>query len=341
MLGTIAAVVLGAAFVAAGVFKLVDGPAWPKQAADMGVVRPVAVVVPWVEIVIGVALAAQFLEPWPALAAIVFLIGATVVIVRRLLDGSRPPCACFRLPVDPTPRGVPCGAQRRPARAGDSSGRVGVSRSKAMRAWRPSTMTRPDRLRAEQRPEPLLPNGPTSRCWSSRTWVVYRPRGRCLRDLQRDGFARGEATVLCAERAAKTPFSDDPASSWWNDQMPYVAARASASPARHARTPTAAGRSPAVDHEPDLTVAGISQLLEDGALPAPRRRTTAEGTDSGWRPASSTDSRGRDGARPDLHVSLPSGERRSVVQPIRAALTNRCMPVCGWQLPVITTATGN
>ena len=95
MLGTIAAAVLGAAFVAAGVFKLVDGPAWPKQAADMGVVRPVAVVVPWVEIVIGVALAAQFFEPWAALAAIVFLIGATGVIVRRLLDGSRPPCACF------------------------------------------------------------------------------------------------------------------------------------------------------------------------------------------------------------------------------------------------------
>ena len=61
----------------------------------MGVVRPIAVVVPWVEIVVGVALAAQLFEPWPALAAIVLLIGFTVVIVRRLLDGSRPPCACF------------------------------------------------------------------------------------------------------------------------------------------------------------------------------------------------------------------------------------------------------
>ena len=34
-LGTVAAVVVGVAFVAAGVFKLIDGPAWPKQAADM------------------------------------------------------------------------------------------------------------------------------------------------------------------------------------------------------------------------------------------------------------------------------------------------------------------
>ena len=94
-LGTIAAVVVGVAFVSAGVFKLIDGPAWPKQAADMGVGRPIAVVVPWVEIVVGAVLAAQLFEPWPALAAIVLLIGFTIVIVRRLLDGSRPPCACF------------------------------------------------------------------------------------------------------------------------------------------------------------------------------------------------------------------------------------------------------
>ena len=95
-LGTIAAVVVGVAFVAAGVFKLIDGPAWPKQAADMGVGRPDrggssrgsrSWSVP--------SCAAQLFEPWPALAAIVLLVGFTVVIVRRLLDGSRPPCACF------------------------------------------------------------------------------------------------------------------------------------------------------------------------------------------------------------------------------------------------------
>jgi hypothetical protein len=31
---------------------------------------------------------------------------------------------------------------------------------------------------------------------------------------------RRKATVLCAERVAKRPSSDAPASSWWNDQMP-------------------------------------------------------------------------------------------------------------------------
>jgi uncharacterized membrane protein YphA (DoxX/SURF4 family) len=94
-LGTVFAVVVGVAFVAAGVFKLIDGPAWPKQAADMGVARPVAMVVPWAEIVIGVLLVVQLFEPWVALAAVGLLVVFTIVIVRRLLDGSRPPCACF------------------------------------------------------------------------------------------------------------------------------------------------------------------------------------------------------------------------------------------------------
>jgi uncharacterized membrane protein YphA (DoxX/SURF4 family) len=93
--GTIAAVVVGVAFIAAGVFKLADGPAWPRQAADMGVGRSIALVVPWVEIVVGAILAAQLFEPWPAVAAIVLLVAFTVVIVLRLLDGSRPPCSCF------------------------------------------------------------------------------------------------------------------------------------------------------------------------------------------------------------------------------------------------------
>ena len=33
--------------------------------------------------------------PWSAVAAVALLVAFTVVVVRRLLDGSRPPCACF------------------------------------------------------------------------------------------------------------------------------------------------------------------------------------------------------------------------------------------------------
>jgi uncharacterized membrane protein YphA (DoxX/SURF4 family) len=93
--GLVAAILLGLVLVAAGVLKLVEGPAWLKQAADMDVSRPVAMIVPYVEIVIGVLVATQVFAPWPALAALGLLIVFTVVIVRRILDGSRPPCACF------------------------------------------------------------------------------------------------------------------------------------------------------------------------------------------------------------------------------------------------------
>lgn len=95
MVGVVAGVLVGVALMAAGVFKLIDGPGWPQQAADMGVPRALALVVPWVEIVIGAALASQLARPWPAIAALALLVVFTFVIVTRLLDGSRPPCACF------------------------------------------------------------------------------------------------------------------------------------------------------------------------------------------------------------------------------------------------------
>jgi hypothetical protein len=95
VIGRIASVFLGLTFLVSGGYKLADGPAWPKQAADMGVSRPVAAVVPWFELVLGAALVSSLLSPWPELVAIGVLIVFTVVIVRRLLDGSRPPCACF------------------------------------------------------------------------------------------------------------------------------------------------------------------------------------------------------------------------------------------------------
>jgi hypothetical protein len=91
----VAGLVVGLAFVWAGVLKLVEGPAWTKQAADMGVPRLVAQFVPFVEIVVGALLATQLFRPWPAVAALVLLLAFTIIIVRRLLDGSRPPCACF------------------------------------------------------------------------------------------------------------------------------------------------------------------------------------------------------------------------------------------------------
>ena len=96
VVGTIAAVIVGVAFVAAGVFKLPDGPAWPKQAADMGVGRADRA-----RRAVGRdrrrrraggrSCSSRGRRSPPSCMLVAF----TVVIGLRLLDGSRPPCACF------------------------------------------------------------------------------------------------------------------------------------------------------------------------------------------------------------------------------------------------------
>src|SRR4051812_5519277 len=95
VLEVVANVVLGLTFLWAGGAKLVAGPLWMKQAADMDVPRALAFPVPYVELVLGVLLVTQLFSPWPAVAAGLLLLSFTVVIVRRIQDGSRPPCACF------------------------------------------------------------------------------------------------------------------------------------------------------------------------------------------------------------------------------------------------------
>jgi len=90
-----AAIGLGAVLIVAGVFKLVDVLRWRVQAADLGVSPAVALVVPWAELGVGILLVLPVLRPWPAVAAVALLAVFTWAIVRRLLDGARPPCACF------------------------------------------------------------------------------------------------------------------------------------------------------------------------------------------------------------------------------------------------------
>jgi len=74
---------------------LVAGPLWMQQSADMDVPRALAFPVPYVELLLGVLLVTQLFSPWPAVAAAALLLAFTVVIVRRIRDGSRPPCSCF------------------------------------------------------------------------------------------------------------------------------------------------------------------------------------------------------------------------------------------------------
>ena len=78
----IANVVLGRTFLWAGAAKLLDGPLWMRQAADMGVPRPIAFPSRTSSSCSGLLLVSQLFSPWPAVVAGVMLLAFTVVIVR-------------------------------------------------------------------------------------------------------------------------------------------------------------------------------------------------------------------------------------------------------------------
>jgi uncharacterized membrane protein YphA (DoxX/SURF4 family) len=95
VVNVIASVALGIVFVVAGASKVAAGRAWPAQAAELGVPRPIAVAVPWFEMTLGALVAVGLGQPWPAAVALLTLLVFSCVLVRTLRSGRRPPCACF------------------------------------------------------------------------------------------------------------------------------------------------------------------------------------------------------------------------------------------------------
>lgn len=93
--GTVAAVVLGLAFLLAGASKVAAGRTWPVTARAMGAPAFTVPFVPWAELAVGAALVAQLAVPFAAVAALVLLVAFTVLIAIRLADDERPACACF------------------------------------------------------------------------------------------------------------------------------------------------------------------------------------------------------------------------------------------------------
>lgn len=87
--------IVGAVFVFAGVSKLAIGPNWKVQAGVLGVPRVVVPCVPWLEIAVGLGLIGRVISGVVNIAALVMLVSFTAIIVRQLLRGKRPPCACF------------------------------------------------------------------------------------------------------------------------------------------------------------------------------------------------------------------------------------------------------
>lgn len=91
----IAAVIVAAVLVVAAVTKLAAPAAWVAQASGLGVRRPVALVVPVVEAALGAWLLVQWRRPLAAVAAGSLIAAFTALIAVRLVQGRRPPCACF------------------------------------------------------------------------------------------------------------------------------------------------------------------------------------------------------------------------------------------------------
>lgn len=94
VVGWAASAVLGAVFLLSGGLK-VNSPAWPAHARQLGVPKPIALVVAWVELLVGGALVARLAVPIVPIVALVMLVLFTALIGLRLARGRRPVCACF------------------------------------------------------------------------------------------------------------------------------------------------------------------------------------------------------------------------------------------------------
>jgi len=91
----LATVVLGGVFLLSGILKVAAPREWRAQAAGLGVPTPIAMVVPFVELVLGALLVSQIARQVLAACAAALLVAFTLLLIVRLRQGLRPPCACF------------------------------------------------------------------------------------------------------------------------------------------------------------------------------------------------------------------------------------------------------
>lgn len=104
-MGAVAAVVTAIVLLIAAITKLAAPAAWRTQASDLGVPHAVSTLVPYVEALLGALLLVQFQRHLVAWCAVGLLTAFTVLLVVRLAQGRRPPCACFGS-LTPKPIGV-------------------------------------------------------------------------------------------------------------------------------------------------------------------------------------------------------------------------------------------
>ena len=91
----VASVLLGAVFVFSGITKVAATQQWRAQASGLGVPGFVVSALPIVELATGALLAAQIARRPVAIVAAALLVSFTTLLMVRLSQGRRPPCACF------------------------------------------------------------------------------------------------------------------------------------------------------------------------------------------------------------------------------------------------------
>jgi uncharacterized membrane protein YphA (DoxX/SURF4 family) len=92
--GIVARALVGLVLLVAGAMKARDR-SWPDAARRFGLPRPAAIALPWLEVVLGALLVAQYGGRATALAALALLVAFTAVVVRHVARGDEVPCACF------------------------------------------------------------------------------------------------------------------------------------------------------------------------------------------------------------------------------------------------------
>jgi len=91
----VASILLGLVFLVSGGSKIAAGPSWPEQAKQLGAPPSVAAMLPVAEVALGAALVTRLIPVVAAAIALAVLVAFTTLIVRRLMQGRRPSCACF------------------------------------------------------------------------------------------------------------------------------------------------------------------------------------------------------------------------------------------------------
>ena len=89
------ALVVATVFIYAGVAKFATFENWTFQARALGAPDPFVVLVPLAEIALAVLLVGGWWFDQAVAASLILLVGFTILLLVRLRDPERLPCACF------------------------------------------------------------------------------------------------------------------------------------------------------------------------------------------------------------------------------------------------------